>query len=216
MSQRIQRPTLLAVLAQPGNEAKAPAGTLLLSGWQGVRTILVTLHGGNELELRSAASRAAFLLGVETHFHWEGGSSENRLRLARLLRAFQPGVIVTNDAAQEDCQEAWALASDQKVMMPGLTLFEPTRSRLWCALSNTAGMACIDVSAARPLLRALRFYYYGTAIDAFLCSLPNLVGGTLFERFTLLNGVPLVGSQPTSDLFAGLSPRPQRKPIRFL
>jgi hypothetical protein len=172
-----------------------------------VQTILVTLHGGNDVKLRRAASRAAFLLGVETHFHWEGGSSENRLRLARLLRAFQPGVIVTNDAAEEDSQEAWALASDKKVMMPGLALFEPTRSCLWCALSNKEGMACIDVSAARPLLRALRFYYYGTAIEAFLCSLPNLVGGTLFERFTLLNGVPKGGSQPTSDfLFGKLTP----------
>lgn len=216
MSQRVQRPTLLTVLAQPADEASSPGGTLVLSGWQGVRTILVTLHGGNDVKLHTAASRAAFLLGVETHFHWGGGSSENRLRLARLLRAFQPGVIVTNDAAQEDCQQAWALASDQNVMMPGLALFEPTRSRLWCALSNKEGMACIDVGAAHSLLRALRFYYYGTAIDAFLCSLPNQVGGTLFERFTLLNGVSLIGSQPTSDLFAGLSPRPQRKPIRFL
>lgn len=219
MTQRFRRPTLLAVLAQPGDEALAPAGTLAVSAWRGVRTVLVTLHGANDSRLRAAVARSAFLLSVESHFHFDFDSEagqESGLRLARILRSFQPGVLVTNQAAQAQSEYAWALASDKTIVMPGLALFEPNQSRLWRARLVAGGTAHVNVSAARALLRAVRFYYTGTTREAILTSSSRSDNRVPFiENFDLLQGRPVAEARMINDLFAELIPTPSRKPITF-
>ncbi|MBA3534742.1 MAG: hypothetical protein H0T73_22750 [Ardenticatenales bacterium] len=202
------RPTLLAIVAQPGEEASAPGGTLTVSGWRGARTGLVTLQGREAPTLREAASRVATLLGTENHFHWNAAEPQVAAeRLARTLRALQPTVVLTNENARASAELAWHLAADPAVKMAGLALFDPARARLWGATAE-GGEARIDVSAARPLLRALRFYYNPAAPSE-----TEIV--TPFEHFTLLAGAALPESSVT-DLFAGLSPSPFKPPISFL
>lgn len=230
MIRRFRRPTLLAIFAQPGSETAAPGGTLAINAWRGVRTVLVMLYGANDARLRAAVARSAFLLSVENNFHWEGGE-ESALRLARILRSFQPGVVITNEAAQAQSEQAWAFASDKTVVMPGLALFDASQSRLWRARfqpdlpaqnregaeESGLGRAYVDVSAARPLLRALRFFYYGTARESILTSWWRPEDGAPFvEVFDLLQGRVVTESPTTTDLFAGLYPSPSRPSISFL
>src|SRR5687768_12897473 len=143
---RRPRLTLLAIVSQPGEEASAPGGTLAVSGWRGVCTVLLTLHGSDDPTLYEAAARAASLLGAESHFHWNTAEGQaGAARLARVLRALQPTVVLTNEPARPLAELAWQLAADQGVTMPGLPFFDPARSRLWGATEGS-GEARIDVS----------------------------------------------------------------------
>ncbi|MDQ4076698.1 MAG: PIG-L family deacetylase [Chloroflexota bacterium] len=208
-----RRPTLVAVLARPSDEAVAPGGTLATSAWRGVRTALVTLSGSENPHWRDAAARASLLLGVESHFHWERAAEEDALRLARIFRALQPQVVLTNAVAQPFTQQAWELAADPSEEMPGLLVFDLMRARLWSVADEPASAtARVDASAARPLLRALRFYYAPATGES------EWEGNTeaYFEYFDLLRGAAVPESEPVTDLFVGLSPSPMRPPISFL
>jgi hypothetical protein len=205
-----QRPTLLAVVSLPGEEASAPGGTLVISGWRGARTGLVTLQGSDDPRLRAATARAATLLGAESYFHWNAAEFQvGAARLARTLRAFQPTLLLTNEAARPVAAAAWQLAADPTARMPGLPLFDPSRARLWAAAP--AGEARVDTSAARALLRAARFYHDPAYPD----SSPSGEIAPLFERFALLAGAGLTEASVT-DLFAGLAPSLLQPPISFL
>jgi hypothetical protein len=194
---RPSRPTLLAVLASPGDEADPPGGTLVTTAWRGARTVLVTLSGGGDSGLRHAAERVALLFSIESHFLWEPSGEDEALRLARILRAVKPGVVVANAGARGVTEGAWRVAADASVTMPGLPLFDPDTARLWFTTDKGEANAQIDVSAARPLLRAARFLYQPDAPE------PEPHGR---EYFAFQGGCPLQQAQPVTDLFAGLAP----------
>ncbi len=209
-----RRPTVVSVLAQAGEETSAPGGTLACSAWRGVRTVLVTLHGSDQMAVQQAVARAATLLGVESHFQWQEPGEAGALRLARLLRALQPTLVLATRATQSLVEEGWRLAADERLAMPGLECFDPTGARLWLAVGREEAQARVDVSAARPLLRAARFWYptehlarLAIAQDA---SPPSI------EHFALLDGAPIPTAPPIADLFIGLTLNPPKPPISFL
>lgn len=229
MTRRFRRPTLLAICSEPGDETIALSGTLAVYAWRGVRTVLVILSGADDARLRAAVTRSVFLLGIENHFHWQAGE-ESALRLARILRSFQPGGVITNQAARSISKEAWALASDKTIPMPGLAFFDSNHARLWeTQLSATASiqhregidqsednLVSIDISAARPLLRVLPFHYRGTTRESELAISSNQKGKAHFvEPFKLLQGHRLTGL-PSIELFSELSPSPSHPSISFL
>jgi hypothetical protein len=76
-------------------------------------------------------------------------------------------------------------------------LFDPDEARLWFTTDEGEADAHIEVSAARPLLRAARFLYQ-----------PDVPEPEPRERehFAFQGGCPLPQAQPVTDLFAGLAP----------
>ena len=229
MTRRFRRPTLLAICSEPGDETIALSGTLAVYAWRGVRTVLVMLSGADDVPLRRAVTRSVFLLGIENHFHWQKGK-ENALRLARILRSFQPGGVISNQATRSISEQAWALASDKTIPMPGLAFFDSSHSRLWeTQLSQTPSVqhregvdesqdniVPIDISAAGALLRVLPFHYCGTTRESNLAPQQNQQKRLhLVEQFKLLQGHRPTGL-PVIDLFSELSPSPSHPSISFL
>ncbi len=229
MTRRFRRPTLLAVCSEPGDETIALSGTLAVYAWRGVRTVLVVLSGADDARLRTAVTRSVFLLGIENHFHWQAGK-QNALRLARILRSFQPGGVITDQATRSISEQAWALASDKTLPMPGLAFFDSNQSRLWetqlsiaPSIQHREGidegeekLVSIDISATRALLRVLPLHYHNTVRESDLLTgwdqkdRPHFV-----EPFKLLLGHRPTGL-PSIELFSELSPSPSHPSISFL
>lgn len=199
-----QRPTVLAVVEEPGEEALPPIGTLTLAGWQGAHTALLVVRVGQDAAVRAATARAASLLGVESLFCWQAAAEPEAERLARVLRALTPTLLLTTEATGALAAEAWALASDAERAMPGLPPFAPGRARWWQSAGAAEATTRVEVSAAHPLLRALRFAYWGTPRESFGATLSD--GGTpaAIEYFTQRAGPPVPETLPPFDLLAGL------------
>lgn len=136
LSDRISRmrsprcPTVIAMIAQVGEETNALGRTLASSAWRGVRRVLVTLHGSTDVSVQQAATRAAMLFGVESHFQWQTLGEEGAPRLARLFRALQPTLVLATQGTCPFVQEAWRQAADATIPLPGLSLFDPTGARV--------------------------------------------------------------------------------------
>lgn len=196
-----QRPTLLALIREPGELPNTVGGSLALYGWRGADTALVILQGGQEAAPQALADRATTLLGIGTTFHW--AHEPQAERLARLLRSLRPQVILAAPGLASFAEQGWRQALDPQWPTPGLAPLA-TPCRLWEA--EIRGPAQIDVSAAAPLLRALRVY------DG---RCPGEAENTLFEGFAWRAGAT-VPAGPVTDLFVGLSLSPLKPPISFL
>lgn len=207
-----QRPTLLALVAGPGEEVLL-GGTLVISAWRGARTALLTMRGAQQAALHEAAARGAALLGVESHFHWNlpqtleaGAAADAAARIARMMRALQPTLLLATPAAQLLAAQAWQHAADPTRRMPGLPLWGNAEARLWVTATGSTvegdDVARINVSAARALVRATYFYYHPLADEAD-------VPAHDWESFVLERG-PAPHRLPTHDLWAGMAHAPSR------
>jgi hypothetical protein len=145
------RPTLMGVVTPCDKALLHLAGTMVRYAWQSVRTVLVVIDNGAENNRRSVMSRAASILGVEQTFHWQVDPTLSH-RLARTVRAFQPGAIIATPDTLSLSREAWEIATDSAIAMVGVPLLHGAISHLWIPNGTSA---TIDVSLTTGIRHAV-------------------------------------------------------------
>lgn len=192
------RQTLLVVASACDEHLLHLAGTMVRYAWQGIRTVLVLVEDGNKNESRPTMGRMASLLGVEQLFHWQ---SDQTLpyRLARTFRAFQPQTLLTTPATLGLVQEAWQVATDDTVPMPGLARLNPMHSRLWVPQGDAAMIEVPFTNGIRHAIACL-FAEGQFTISAMRHHIAQQEWST-FETFAWRGGAPISGQTPVSDFF---------------
>lgn len=248
------RPTLLAVVAHPDDESFGFGGTLARYGWQRVRTVLVVATdgaagqtGGIVPPERLAERRhreleaAAFILGVETLFHWsypdsalaEVPAEEIVPRLVRVMRAVRPHVVLTfgpegggnrhpdHQAISRFTLAAWQQAGDATVETPGLQPFRPPKLFYITSAPSAVGdvpyqpaTARVDISAALPVKRAAFYAHRTQRGDRAYYEAYQQAQGP-YEWYHEVTR-PLSNGSLDDDLFRGLDVSPPEPPITFL
>ncbi|MDQ7028387.1 MAG: PIG-L family deacetylase [Ardenticatenia bacterium] len=248
------RPTVLAVVAHPDDESFGFGGTLARYGWQRVHTVVIVAtdgaagQTGGLVPPEALAERrhqelkaAAFILGVETLFHWDYPDStladvpEEEIvpRLVRAMRAVRPHVVLTfgpegggnrhpdHQAISRFTLAAWHRAGKSTVVTPGLAPWQPPK--LFFSTLNPAATsevpyrpatARVDISAALPVKRAAFFAHRTQRGDRPLYDAYQRAQGPYewyHEVTRSASGGPL-----DDDLFAGLDIRPPEPPVSFL
>ncbi len=248
------RPTLCVVVAHPDDESFGFGGTLARYGWQRVHTVVVVATdgaagqtGGLVPPERLAERRrrelqdAAFILGVETLFHWEypdgalADVPEEEIvpRLVRVMRAVRPHVVLTfgpegggnrhpdHQAISRFTRAAWHHAGESSVVTPGLAPWRPPK--LFYVTANPAepsdvpyrpATARVDISAALPVKRAAFFAHRTQRGDRPYYEAYQRAQGP-YEWYHEVT-CPAPDRPLADDLFVGLDVRPPEPPVSFL
>ncbi len=194
------RPTLMGVVTPCDETLLHLAGTMVRYAWQGVRTVLVVIDKGakgEENNHRSVMSRVASILGVEQTFHWQVEPTLSQ-RLARTVRAFQPGAIIATPDTLAHSREAWEMATDSAIPMAGVPLLNGATSHLWIPNGTSA---TIDVSVTTGIRHAVAcLFAEGKYTVSEMRRMVIERQWTEVETFAQVVGESIV--QPLSDLFA--------------
>ncbi len=194
------RHTLLVVASASDEHLLHLAGTMIRYAWQGIRTVLVVIDDGTKSDSRTTMTRVAGLLGVEQLFHWLSDSTVTQ-RLARTLRAFQPQTVLATASALTPTQEAWKIATDETIPMPGLGILNQGAGRLW---TPQGGSAIIEVPFTNGIRHAIAcMFAEGRFSVSAMRHLVSQWEWSSFETFAWVGGAPLVDreQESVSDFF---------------
>lgn len=194
------RQTLLVVAPDCDEQLLYLAGTTVRYAWQGIRTVLIVIDEGKRSDSQTLMARVGTLLGAGQQFQWQAESTLSH-RLARTLRAFQPQTVLTTTSALTPTQEAWNIATDETIRMPGLGMFHPTAGRLWTPQGDDATIEVPLTGGIRHAIACL--FAEGRYSVSEMRQLVSQWEWSSFETFAWVGGAPLLDREqkPVSDFF---------------